>query len=62
MGDRSMFEKYYSLAQSFSTQYLEAQVKYIKHPRIKHQAFHKVLKTRLLLDKKTNNETTIKKQ
>jgi len=57
-----MFEKYYSLAQSFSTQYLEAQLKHTKHPRIKHEAFHKVLKTRLLLDKKTNHTTNIKKQ
>jgi len=62
MGEKSMFEKYYSLAQSFSTQYLEAQLKHTKHPRIKHEAFHKVLKTRLLLDKKTNHTTNIKKQ
>lgn len=62
MGDKSMFEKYYSLAQSFSTQYLEAQLKHSKHPRIKHKAFHKVLKTRLLLEKRPNNATTIKKQ
>lgn len=57
-----MFEKYYSLAQSFSTQYLEAQLKHIKHPRVKHKAFHEVLKTRLLLNKKTNHTTNIKKQ
>lgn len=56
-----MFNKYYSLAQSYSTQYLEAQVKQIKHQNIKFKAFSEVLKSRLLLEKPQNNGRKTKK-
>ncbi len=51
----SMFEKYYSLAQSYSTQYLEAQVERVKHQKVKSRAFNEALKTRLFLNNSSNN-------
>ncbi len=50
-----MYNKYYSLAQSFSTQYLLAQVKQMKHQNIKRKAFKAVLKSRLLTETTVNN-------
>jgi hypothetical protein len=47
-----MFEKYYSIAQSYSTQYLSAQIERLPHRGIKYRAFLAVLKTRLLRRKK----------
>jgi hypothetical protein len=41
-----MYEKYYSLAQSYSTQYLEAQVRRLRNHSTKLQAFHDALQTR----------------
>ncbi len=61
MKDKTMFDKYYSLAQSFSTQYLESQVEQVKHQRIKFEAFNDALKTRLFLNKHSNNGQALKK-
>jgi hypothetical protein len=41
-----MYEKYYSLAQSYSTQYLEAQVQLLRNHSPKRQAFCDALNTR----------------
>ncbi len=57
-----MYDKYYSLAQSFSTQYLKAQVKQIKHQKVKFNAFKEVLKSRLLLEYPSNNKRDLKNQ
>lgn len=43
-----MYENYYSIAQTYSTQYLRAQTEKIKHQKIKWQAYTDVLKTRLI--------------
>ncbi len=45
-----MYDNYYSIAQTYSTQYLKVQIEKIKHHTIKSKAFNDVLKTRLLKD------------
>ncbi len=50
-----MYKKYVSIAQSYSTQYLAAQVEQIKHQKIKYKAFREVLKTRLFLNSPSDN-------
>jgi hypothetical protein len=47
-----MFERYYSIAQSFSTQYLHAQINRLGNRGIKYRAYRKVLETRLFIEKK----------
>lgn len=51
----TMYKKYVSIAQSYSTQYLAAQVEQIKHQKIKYKAFREVLKTRLFLNSPSDN-------
>jgi hypothetical protein len=42
-----MYEKYYSLAQSYSTHYLEAQLRRLRNGSVKREAFRDALETRL---------------
>ncbi len=50
-----MYKKYFSLAQSYSTQYLAAQVEQVRNQKVKCKAFKEVLKTRLFLHSPSNN-------
>jgi len=56
-----MYNIYVSIAQSYSTQYLAAQVEQVKHQKIKYKAFREVLKTRLFLNSRSNNGRENKK-
>jgi len=55
MERNTMYKKYFSLAQSYSTHYLAAQVKQIRHQKVKCKAFEEVLKTRLFPHSPSNN-------
>jgi len=56
-----MFEKYVSLAQSFSTQYLAAQIEQVKHQKIKCKAYSEVLKSRSHVFSNSKNGQSKKK-
>jgi len=55
MKRNTMYKKYFSLAQSYSTQYLAAQVEQVRNQKVKCKAFKEVLKTRLFLHSPSNN-------
>jgi hypothetical protein len=55
MGKNNMYEKYFSLAQSFSTQYLAAQVERVRDQKMKFRAFSEALRTRLFINKFSDN-------